>query len=320
MKPLLHAALLLVLLPASVAWCQPPAVSYLLPAGIQPGKPVDVVFHGGTLAGPTGVWSDLPLTAELTPGLEGNGTQPASVSYRLTIPADTPPGVAGIRLATGQGISNLKLLLVDDLPSAVDSGNNKSPETAQPVSLPMAVDGYCDGETSDYFKISVAAGQRVAIEAFARRLGSPLDPVIRLLTLDGRELTYSDDEPSTGADGRFAHTFEAAGDYLIEIRDIRYQGGGNFRYRLRIGDFPLLSVPYPLAVQKGQSAGLQMAGPGVQLPNTVAVTVPEQVAGNQLRVSAGPGSQGAAGSRSSPATWPSNWKRNRTTRPIAARQ
>ena len=293
MKPLLHAALLLVLIPASVAHCQPPAVSHLLPAGIQPGKPVDVVFHGGTLAGPTGVWSDLPLTAELTPGIEGNGTQPASVSYRLTIPADTPPGVAGIRLATGQGISNLKLLLVDDLPTAVDSGSNKSPETAQPVSLPMAVDGYCDGEISDFFKISVAAGQRVAVESFARRLGSPLDPVIRLLTLDGQELAYSDDEPSTGADGRFAHTFEAAGDYLIEIRDIRYQGGGNFRYRLRIGDFPLLSVPYPLAVQKGQSAGLQLAGPGVQLPNTVAVTVPEQVAGNQLRVSAGAGAQGA---------------------------
>ncbi len=294
MKPLLHAALLLVLIPASVAHCQPPTVSHLLPVGIQPGKAVDVVFHGAALAGPTGVWSDLPLTAELTPGIEGNGTQPGSVSYRLTIPADTPPGVAGIRLATGQGISNLKLLLVDDLPSAIDSGNNQSPELAQSISLPMAVDGYCDGETSDFYKISVEAGQRVSVEVFARRLGSPLDPVIRLLTLDGREVAYSDDEPSTGADSRFAHTFEAAGDYLIEIRDIRYQGGGNFRYRLRIGDFPLLSVPYPLAVQKGQSAGLQLTGPGVQLSNSVAVTVPEQVSGDRLRVSAGTGAQGAA--------------------------
>ena len=39
---------------ASVALAQPPAVSHLVPAGIQPGKPTDVVFHGGNLASPTG--------------------------------------------------------------------------------------------------------------------------------------------------------------------------------------------------------------------------------------------------------------------------
>ncbi len=294
MKPLLHAALSLVIIPASLAYCQSPSISHLQPAGIQPGKPVDVVIFGGNLAAPTGLWSDLPLSAELTPGIEGNGTQAGSVSYRLTLPPDTAPGVAGLRVATGQGISNLKLFLVDDLPSVADSGNNKSPDTAQAISLPGAVDGYCDGETSDFYKISVAAGQRLAVEVYARRLGSPLDPVIRLLTLDGRELAYSDDEPSSGADGRFAHTFEIAGDYLLEIRDIRFQGGGNFRYRLRMGDFPLLSVPYPLAVQKGQSAGVQLAGPTVLLPNPVAVTVPEQVPGNQLRVATDSGGQGAA--------------------------
>ena len=210
------------------------------PAGIQPGKAIDVVFHGGNLAGPTGIWSDLPLTAELTPGIEGNGTQPGSVSYRLTVPSDTPPGVAGIRVVTGQGISNLQVAA--GRRSAQRGGRGQQQvrrRPAQAVSLPMAIDGYCDGETSDFYKLSVAAGQRVAVEVFARRLGSPLDPVIRLLTLDGRELAFSDDEPSTGADSRFAHTFAEAGDYLLEIRDIRYQGGGNFRYRLRMGDFPL---------------------------------------------------------------------------------
>ena len=40
------------------------------------------------LAGATGVWSNLPLSAELTPGIEGNGSQAASVSYRLTLPVE----------------------------------------------------------------------------------------------------------------------------------------------------------------------------------------------------------------------------------------
>ena len=76
--------------------------------------------------------------------------------------------------------------------------------------------------------------------------------MLRLLTADGRELAFSDDEPATGADSRFSHKFDAAGDYYLEIRDIRYQGGAAHRYRLRLGDFPLPSVPYPLAATKGR--------------------------------------------------------------------
>jgi hypothetical protein len=286
MKPFAKAALLFTWLPASVAFCQPPTVSHLVPAGVPAGKAMDVVFHGANLAGAKGIWSNLPIQAELTPGVEGNGAQAANVSYRLTVPAETPPGLVGIRVATGGGVSNLRLILIDDLPTTLKAGGNKTPETAQSVSLPMAVDGACDAESSDYYKFSAAASQRVSVEVFARRLGSPLDPVIRLLASDGRELAFSDDEPSSGADGRFTHTFEAAGDYLIEIRDIRYQGGGAHRYRLRIGDFPLVAAPYPLAVQKGTSASVQLAGPAVDLAAPLAVTVPADVPGDRVRVAA----------------------------------
>jgi Concanavalin A-like lectin/glucanases superfamily/Bacterial pre-peptidase C-terminal domain len=295
MKPLVKAALALCLLPASMAFCQPPSINRMLPSGVPPGKAVDVVFQGAALAGPTGVWSTIPLTAELTPGIEGNGTAAGSVSYRLTIPPETPPGVAAVRVATGQGISNVRLFVVDDLPSTVKAGGNSSIATAQSVSMPMAVDGACDPEASDFYKISAAAGQRVSVEVFARRLGSPLDPVIRLLSADGQELAFSDDEPATGVDGHFVHTFAAAGDYFVEIRDIRYQGGGNHQYHLRIGDFPLVSVPYPLAVQKGTSAGVQLAGPSVELAGPVAVTVPPDVPGGRLGVAASYGAgQGSA--------------------------
>lgn len=284
MKPSLVAALLLVACSATLAIGQPPAASHLLPGAVRPGATTDVVIHGANLASPTGVWSDAPLSVELTPGIEGNGTKPDNVSYRVTVPSDVPLGVIGLRVATGQGISNLKLLLVDDLPSVADANSNRTPDAAQAVTVPVAIDGYCDGETSDFYRFTAAAGQRVAVEVFARRLGSPLDPMIRLLTLDGRELAFSDDDPSTGADGRFAHTFAEAGDYLLEIRDIRYQGGGNYRYRLRLGDFPLVSVPYPLAVQKGQSASVQFVGPEGALAQAAAVNVPADFAAKQLRV------------------------------------
>ena len=286
MRPII-AALFIGLSTASVAFGQAPTLGHLLPAGLPPGKATDVVFYGGNLAAPTGVWTSFPSTVELTPDVENNGTEAGKVSYRISVPADTPPGVAGIRITTGQGVSNIRLILVDDLPSAVKAGNNKSRETAQEISLPIAIDGACEGQSSDFYKLTATAGQRVSVDAYARRLGSPLDPMIRLLAADGRELAYSDDEPSSGVDGRFTHTFDADGEYYVEIRDIRFQGGGGHRYRLRIGDFPLPSVPYPLAAAKGSAANVQVTGKHVELPSPLAVTMPPDVPGGRYNVAAG---------------------------------
>lgn len=269
----------------------PPTVSVLSPLGVRPGQTVDLTLHGAELVGPTGFWTSFPAKAELTPGNEQNGKQPNQVSYRLTIPPECPLGVAALRVGTGQGISNLKLVLVDDLPSVAEAGSNKTRETAQAITPPVAVDGACEPESSDYYKFTAAAGQRLSVELFARRLGSPLDPAIRLLAADGRELAFSDDEPSTGADGRFQHTFAAAGEYHLEIRDIRFLGGGHY-YRLRVGDFPLPSVPYPVAVQKGTTANVELAGKGAELPSPVPMNVPADAPGNRVNVAAGyaPGS------------------------------
>lgn len=287
MKRPFFAALVFGFLTASWAWGQPPTLSHTAPAAVQPGKTVDVVFHGGNLAGATGIWTSFPVTAVLTPDLDKNGTLPASVSFRLTTAAEVPLGVGGVRVITAQGVSNLRLVLIDDLAGVAKVGTNKTPATAQVLTLPTAVDGACDAESSDFYKITAAAGQRISVEVFARRLGSPLDPMIRLLAADGRELAFSDDEPSSGADSRFTYKFEAAGEYFIEIRDIRFQGGGAHRYRMRIGDFPLPSVPYPLAAPKGTSSNIQLTGKNVELPGPVAVTMPPDVPGNRVNVSAG---------------------------------
>src|SRR5262249_15131361 len=128
---------------------------------------------------------------------------------------------------------------------------------------------------------------RISVEVFARRLGSPLDSMIRLLDVSGRELAFSDDESSSGADSRFSYKFANAGDYYLEVRDIRFQGGGGHRYRLRVGDLPLPSAPFPLAAQKGTNVSVQVTGKGVELPAPMAVTVPANVPGNRFNVAAG---------------------------------
>ncbi len=258
---------------AAPSLAQPPSIGFTLPSAVVPGQPVDVTLFGGNLAGPTQFWTSFPCTVELAPGVEKNGTDAGKVVYRLTAPTESPPGFGALRVATAQGVSNLRLILLDDLATVVDNGANKTPETAQPLTLPVAVDGACEPESYDFYTFTATAGQRLSVEVFARRLGSPLDPVVRLLDSSGRELAYSDDEPGTGADCRFVHEFAADGAYRLEVRDIRYQGGGGHRYRLRLGNFPLTTVAYPLAGKRGATVRLGVVGPAADgvLPLDLAV-------------------------------------------------
>ncbi len=273
---------------------QAPSISHTVPGAIAAGQTSDIVFYGGNLASPTATWWSTPVEAVLTPGLEKNGTDAGQVSYRVNAPATVPVGIYGLRLATGGGISNLRLVMVDDLPSANDNGANKTLETAQEIPLPIAVDGSCEAESYDFYKFQAVAGQRITVEVVARRLGYPLDPVIRLLDAGGRELAYSDDAPGIGADCRFAYTIPAAGTYYFELRDIRYLGGGTHRYRLRVGNFPLAATTYPMGAQRGANAKLQVAG---YTPDEVpALRVPAPAGGaDRLAVAAKfPSGQGSA--------------------------
>src|SRR5207249_172983 len=128
-------------------------------------------------------------------------------------------------------------------PSIVESGENKTMTNAQQLKLPVAVDGASDELSFDYYKFTAKKGQRISFEIVAQRLGSRLDPVLRLLDAKGRELEYCDDDPGAGADSRFAHRFAAGGKYFLEIRDVNYQGGPQYFYRLRVGNLPAGGEP-----------------------------------------------------------------------------
>ncbi len=259
----------------SAALAQPPTLAHVLPAAVHPGETTLLTFRGQNLTGANGLWTGFDAASALAGDLPGQDA--AQVAFRVTVPADAVPGIVGLRVATGGGISNLLLVLIDDLASVADNGQSHSAETAQPITLPVAIDGACDPESCRCYRFAATRGQRLAVEAFARRLGSPLDPQLRLLDEAGRELAFSDDEPGLGADCRFAVVIPADGTYRVEIRDVGYQGGSEFRYRLRFGDFPLLTAPFPLAVRKGTSETISIAGPGNVSAATALVQMPSDV-------------------------------------------
>src|SRR5260370_11201925 len=54
---------------------------------------------------------------------------------------------------------------------------------------------------------------------------------------------------------------------------MRFQGGGNFSYRLRIGDFPCVTCPYPMRIQRGVSAQIAFASSAAQEAQPIPVNI-----------------------------------------------
>ena len=255
--------------------CAAPSVTHYWPLAVKPGETTDVTCYGAELAAVQSIWTSFPVRFEKLPNAEGVDAN-KQMTLRIVLPHDTPVSVGGLRLVSPTGVSPLRLLFVDDLQSTRDAGNNHQVETPQQVSLPTAVDGNCDSLVSDFYLVTATAGQALSVDVFAQRIGSQLDPIVRLLRRDGVELAHADDSPGVGADCRLRYEFTEDGEYLLEIRDVRHQGGEQHFYRLRLGDFPLVTVAYPMGGRSGSVASFQVKGQTAADLSPMHYLVPEQ--------------------------------------------
>lgn len=273
---------------SSALFAQSPSLTHTSPGALAPSQTQALTLHGANLSGATNLWTGFGAKV-----LSANGSSANVMKFQLAVPANAPVGIHAARVASVNGVSSPVLLMVDDLPSVADAVTNTSAAKAQPLAWPVAVDGTAVALGFKCYRVTVKAGDGLAIEAVARRLGSKLDPVLRLLDRQGRELAFCDDESGLGGDCRLAHRFAAGGDYLIELRDLSHGGGSEHRFRLRVGDFPLANLPFPAAVQAGAQSSFAFVGPQVDKLPAVTATAPTNA--TRLALAAKfPGSQGSA--------------------------
>ncbi|MGH9402797.1 MAG: hypothetical protein ACRD2P_11900 [Terriglobia bacterium] len=143
-----------------------PYIQSVFPLGVKAGRPAEVRVEGVNLGG----------IHQMTVN------PPHSADGWTTIP---------LRITTRQGyISNTVNLAVTDDPQVAAAGSNDSPATAQPVSIPTAINGRLDkgAASGNYFRFTASKGERVTFEVAASRLGSPLDSVIEALDSQGRPI------------------------------------------------------------------------------------------------------------------------------------
>jgi hypothetical protein len=213
-----------------------------------------------------------PFITQVFPlgGQAGAATVAAISGWNLPEPQltlDTAPGDVGVRQTAWRGensVSNSIQYAVDSLPECRSIEPNHTAQTAQPVTLPIIVNGrIARSGQADVFRFQGRAGDEVVAEVQARRLGSPLDSLVRLTDASGKVLALNDDYPDKEfdllthqADSWLCAKLPADGTYYVYLTDAENAGSEAHVYRLRISapqpDFGLLLAPSAINLPAGR--------------------------------------------------------------------
>ena len=256
----------------------PPKLSSLSREWVQRGTTAEIKVTGENLAsakrviisGPPGVKAAVVPAAVSQVKVESSGggissVAPAdskSLKVKIEIAADASLMDREVRLVTDEGVSNPLTLRVGHLPE-VRSESKKSREEAQDVPLPASLSGTIAGAAeSHFYKFAAKKGEHVIFDVHAHRTGSKLDSSLAVFDTSGKELAR--DEDTVGLDSVLDFEAPSDGEYVVELRDFRFQGGGDFKYRLMAGVQPYVRQTFPFGGQRGTTVEVQISGANLQ--------------------------------------------------------
>lgn len=236
----MRLALLLILATPTVS-AQDPVVHRIDMAAMPPGGTASVTVHGEQLQQARFLWTPF---GTLTPVEGHDPAADKAVNFTGSLADDAALGISPARVVTATGCSEAVPVVIDTVPVAPLTGDSESPAQPQTASVPFALSGWINPVKPRYVDFELQAGQTIHVEAWARRLQSELDPVLVLSDAAGQEVAFCDDIPGWEGDAAFSFTAPSAGRWRLELRDVRYSGGGRHRFFLRVADSPL-TQPLP---------------------------------------------------------------------------
>ncbi|HVC93269.1 MAG TPA: hypothetical protein VND64_06235 [Pirellulales bacterium] len=258
-----------------------PAVTRIAPCGVQPGRTVEVTVAGERLEGLSAVLG--PPGVRLVKVL---AVEEKLARLELEVAADVAPGVYPFHLLAKAGLSNPRLLRIDELPQTSEIEDNNSLATATLISAPVGVNGVLTATDVDHFRFEVAAGQTLVFDAEAHRIGSALQPVLTLFDAAGRTVARA----AKGArdiapDVRLSHTFASSGTYYVRVHDLVFAGGEFAVYHLRVGAIAFASSMFPLGGRRGTKTSITLSGGNLTQPVVHEVDLTSDIAWRSMRLS-----------------------------------
>jgi hypothetical protein len=225
-----------------------PQIEALSLRGLQIGGTTTIAIAGSGLLPAPRLLTALPIESQmLKPGATAS-----HIELDVTVRRGARPGFYQLRLANTGGISGAVVVGVDDLPQL--------PFTAAIPKLPAALHGTVSGDATAITSFSGRKSQHIVVEVEARRLGSAIDPQLELQDARGVPLAWSPSKALLADDARLEAVLPADGRYSVLLRDALYRAGTPNQFRLKIGDLHYADHVFPLGVQRGTRATLQLLG------------------------------------------------------------
>lgn len=214
-----------------------PRLTTIFPPGGRAGTTVEVSVAGLDLDEASRLlFSRSQISAQ--PKLDTKG-RPEMNRFVVTIPANTPPGVADARVVGRFGISNPRAFVIGDRPESILSVTNSRADTAFTMALDSVVHGRMTTNSAAWFKFTARQGQRVLVRCQAREIDSRLEESLSLHDSAGRELARN------RRGGLLDFTAPAAGDYRVKLHDTTFRGGDEYWFRMGIGTAPWVDFIHP---------------------------------------------------------------------------
>lgn len=213
---------------------------------------------------------------------------PLSQWVRLTvhIAPDAVPGNHELRLLTNRGLTNPLIFIVGTLPEQsrapgfvpppLSAGGGlplspqahaAQPENAQPVVLPVVLNGQMMPGAVHRYRFHARKGQQIVVAAKTRSLIPYMadavpgwfQAALALTDSSGRQLGAADhfrfsQEPV------LAVTIPADGEYTLAVRDVINRGREDFIYRIAVGEIPFVSSLFPLGESVGEATRIMLGG------------------------------------------------------------
>lgn len=217
----------------------------------------------------------------IAPEKSKDGKEPSLTQLKLkfTVAPGAQPGIREFRLATPRGASTVGQLVIAPDPVIREKGNNNKLEQANAITLPATVCGAIEkSEDVDLYKFQVQAGTALTFHVRSMRLQNKIhdlqkhvDPIITLRNAMGSTLASVDNV--FFGDPLLAYRFEEAGEYMLEIRDVRFQGNTHWVYSIEISDRPFVSGVFPMGIARGEATDLQLVGLNLPAEGRTSLTL-----------------------------------------------
>jgi len=269
------AAISAALTPPAAAQTSYPMLMSLKPTAVQVGAATEATLESrysmfgcqSVLVSGTGVTAE--IVTPMTPDKEGKEPKLESIKLKFTVAADALPGVRDFRLLGPTGASTIGQVVVAVDPVVAEQPDNDTLDKGQVIALPATVCGTIEkAEDVDFFRFTVSEPATLQFHCRAMRLEDRIhdlqahvDPLLTIRSSTGSVVASADN--TYAADPLLSCRFDRPGDYLLEVRDSRYQGNAHWTYAIEVSNRPFVATVFPLALAPGAARSIEVIGQNV---------------------------------------------------------